>query len=64
VSFAEYVTEDRKCGKCGTAVEAVEGSPGLQTASSRGYMVNLTMNYLIKPCGHAFAIATGQERDL
>jgi hypothetical protein len=64
MSFAEYVTEDRKCGKCGTAIEDFEGEPGLQVVNSSGWLVTLTAYYKLKPCGCAFAIATNQDKDL
>ncbi len=51
------VTEDGRCGRCGTPVAAVEGEPRHEVDVGRGYIETLAMAYTNKPCGCVYVKA-------
>jgi hypothetical protein len=51
----EYLTDDRRCGKCGELVDKIASEPvGEADWFGRGYLEPLAIAHTMKPCGHTY----------
>jgi hypothetical protein len=51
----EYLTEDKRCGKCGEPLTNVEVERVGMGDWGHGYLEPLAMAYTLKPCGHTYS---------
>ena len=59
----EFITEDRRCGKCGTPIQSWESEPEDIVGDRNGAAVVMSVWTTLQPCGHAFKQATGASLD-
>lgn len=59
----QFVTDDGRCGMCGTKVESWESEPADQVGTRYGALVALSVWTTLQPCGHSFKRATGADLD-
>lgn len=61
--MSEFITDDRRCGQCGTPVEGFESEPADEFGNSLGHRVAMSVWTTLEPCGHTFKQATGATLD-
>lgn len=59
----QFVTEDNRCGQCGTPIESWEAEPCDEAINSLWERVTMSTWTTLQPCGHAFKRATGASLD-